>query len=166
MERIVIENFRRIKFADIILAPASFIIGPNNCGKSSVIAAIEALLSLEREKITPNDYRMLPDENHEDKIVLTGYFGSIPVEVAISRGFRGRVIDSKYVYRKAFSFTGKHTIECLEYTYTIKDEYEEVKTVGDLKAAGVAEETITEVMGSFVPGSKLKKGWERIFRKF
>lgn len=163
LERIIIENYRRISSADISLAPASFVIGPNNCGKSSVISAIDALLSLEKEKVSPLDFREQSDGTRAETITLTGYFGSIPPEVARSRGFRGRVINGVYTYKKTFPLSGKVKIECLEYPSTIKGEFNGAKTIGDLIDAGISETDIKEIFDDTDRSTKLKKGWEKDF---
>ena len=51
LERIIIKNFRRIAEATIDFAPSTFIIGPNNCGKTTVIDAIDKL----RDTATSHD---------------------------------------------------------------------------------------------------------------
>jgi predicted ATP-dependent endonuclease of OLD family len=70
LRRLTIQNFRRIADADILLEPSTFLIGPNNTGKSSVIAAIEALLSLESEKLTQADILEQPDGNRADRTII------------------------------------------------------------------------------------------------
>jgi putative ATP-dependent endonuclease of the OLD family len=103
LEKITIKNFRRIGEAEITLASSSFIIGPNNCGKTSVIDAIDALLSLKSEKVTEADFRQLKDGTKEDTLELTGVFSNFSEETSQSRGFRGRIIDGKFTYKKAIS---------------------------------------------------------------
>ena len=105
INRLQIENFRRIGEADIVLEPATFLVGPNNTGKSSVISALDALLSLETEKLIQDDIRVKKDGNREDETVITGYITDIPSEVASSRGFKGRIIDREFVYRKTLSIS-------------------------------------------------------------
>jgi predicted ATP-dependent endonuclease of OLD family len=53
--RLDLENFRRIQNTTINFSPSTFMVGPNNTAKSSVIASVEALLFLEREKLTQQD---------------------------------------------------------------------------------------------------------------
>lgn len=55
--KVELSNFRRIEQATIHVSPATFIVGPNNAAKSSIIGAIEALLSLENEKLSVLDIR-------------------------------------------------------------------------------------------------------------
>jgi len=162
LRRLTIENFRRIADADILLEPSTFLIGPNNTGKSSVIAAIEALLSLESEKLTQADIFEQPDGNRADRTIITGHVCDIPADIAASRGFKGRVIDGEFVYRKSLSVTSsKPDIETREFPFTVKPEFGACKTIADLAAAGVAAEMIKDGFGDAAPETKLKKGWER-----
>ena len=57
LEKLKIKNFGRIEEAELTLASSSFV-GSNNCGKTSVIDAIDALLSLKTEKVSEADSRM------------------------------------------------------------------------------------------------------------
>jgi energy-coupling factor transporter ATP-binding protein EcfA2 len=156
------ENFRRIGSADILLEPATFLIGPNNTGKSSVIAAIEALLSLESEKLTQADILEDPHGTRAESAVVTGYICDIPANVAASRGFKGRVIKGEFVYRKTLSASSsKPTLETREYPFTIKAEFSACKTIGDLFTAGLTEEAAKDGLGSADTTTKLKRGWER-----
>ncbi|MCH7726622.1 MAG: AAA family ATPase [Planctomycetes bacterium] len=159
LRRLTIDNFRRIAAADILLEPATFLIGPNNTGKRSVIAAIEALLSLESEKLTQTDILVLPDGTRAESAVITGYICDIPADVAASRGFKGRVINGEFVYKKTLSTSSsKPTLETREYPFTVKPEFSACKTIGDLRTAGLTEEAAKDGLGST---DKLKKGWER-----
>src|SRR4051812_22572917 len=103
LEKITIKNFRRISSAEIYLSPASFIIGTNNCGKSSVVDAINGLLSLKTDVVVESDFRQLKTGERCDTIELTGVFSEIDDETALSRGFKGRVIDGKFTYRKTYN---------------------------------------------------------------
>lgn len=162
LKRIEIENFRRINRVDITFEPATFIIGPNNYAKSSIIDAVEALLSLEKEKVRLDDFREKPDGVREDNIIITGHFGPISAEVASSRGFKGRVIQDTYVYRKTFRDSAKKPeIETLEYPSSIKKEFTGVKSVADLINVGITPEVIEKALGLEGGEQKLKKGWQR-----
>ena len=159
LRRLTIDNFRRIAAADILLEPATFLIGPNNTGKRSVIAAIEALLSLESEKLTQTDILVLPDGTRAESAVITGYICDIPADVAASRGFKGRVINGEFVYKKTLSTSSsKPTLQTREKPFTDKPEFSACKTIGDLRTAGLTEEAAKDGLGST---DKLKKGWER-----
>jgi predicted ATP-dependent endonuclease of OLD family len=114
LEKLEIEGLRKIKNATINFSDATFIIGPNNVGKSTIFKAIEFML----RNITPSkeDYTMRYDETSNTNIViaeelrLTATFSNIPDESSSWQGFRGRIFieedERKIRYRKTFSLTG------------------------------------------------------------
>jgi putative ATP-dependent endonuclease of the OLD family len=165
LEKILIKNFRRISEAEIILSASSFIIGPNNCGKTSVIDAIDALLSLKSEKVTESDFRLRDDCIRTDTIEIMGVFKDISAETAQSRGFKGRVINDRFTYKKTYNLNAatKPTIESITYPYKIKSEYESAKKVQDLIDAGISQEQMNDNLIKTNPDDKLPKGWERDF---
>jgi putative ATP-dependent endonuclease of OLD family len=165
LEKITIKNFRRISEAELTLASSSFVIGPNNSGKTSVIDAIDALLSLKSEKVTEADFRLSDDGTRSDTIELTGVFSSISEETAQSRGFKGRVIDGKFTYKKTYKLTavGKPKIESFTYPYKLKDEFLAVKKVQDLLNLGLSAETISDRLDKTGIDEKLPKNWEKDF---
>ncbi len=164
ISRIQIESFRRIKKADISFEPASFLIGPNNTGKSSVIAAIDALLSLETEKLSQTDIYESDTGDRDEKTVITGYITGITPEVAGSRGFKGRVTNNEFVYRKTLTTaSNKPVLETREYPYSLKAEYKGSKTFADLISKGISEDVLKEAYNILDINNedKLKKDWER-----
>lgn len=165
LENIIIKNFRRISEAEITLASSSFIIGPNNSGKTTVIDAIDALLSLKAEKVSEADFRLADDGTRADTIELTGVFSNISDETAQSRGFKGRVIDGKFTYKKTYKLTavGKPKIESFTYPYKLKDEFQAVKKVQDLLDLGITTETIADRLDKTGADDKLPKNWEKDF---
>lgn len=165
LEKIKIKNFRRIGEAQLTLAASSFVIGPNNCGKTSVVDAIDALLSLKTEKVTEADFRQLADGSRADTIELEGVFSNISDETAQSRGFKGRVINGKFTYKKTYKITTatKPKIESITFPYNIKPEFNAVKTVKDLLDNGIDQELITETLTKSSSEDKLPKGWEKDF---
>lgn len=165
LEKIIIKNFRRISEAEITLASSSFIIGPNNSGKTTVIDAIDALLSLKTEKVSEADFRLADDGTRADTIELTGIFSNISDETAQSRGFKGRVIDGKFTYKKTYKLTavGKPKIESFTYPYKLKDEFQAVKKVQDLLDLGIKTETIADRLDKTGADDKLPKNWEKDF---
>lgn len=165
LEKIIINNFRRISEAEITLASSSFIIGPNNSGKTTVIDAIDALLSLKAEKVSEADFRLSDDGTRADTIELTGVFSNISDETAQSRGFKGRVIDGKFTYKKTYKLTavGKPKIESFTYPYKLKDEFQAVKKVQDLLDLGITTETIADRLDKTGADDKLPKNWEKDF---
>lgn len=165
LEKIKIKNFRRISEAELTLASSSFVIGPNNSGKTTVIDAIDALLSLKSEKVTEADFRLSDDGTREDTIELTGVFTNISEETAQSRGFKGRVIDGKFTYKKTYKLTavGKPKIESFTYPYKLKDEFQAVKKVQDLLDLDITIETIADRLDKTGSEDKLPKNWEKDF---
>lgn len=160
--KIEIENFRRIKEATIHISPAAFIVGPNNSAKSSIIAALEALLSLENEKLSVMDIREDEDGARAESAVLTAYFKDIETSVSASRGFRGRVINGNFVYRKTITReNSKPKIETKEYPSSIRSEFEKSRKIHDLVSLGLDIELLSEVFGRFDSESKLSKDWQK-----
>lgn len=157
-----LENFRRIENTSIHLSQSTFIVGPNNTSKSSVIAAIEALLTLESEKLSQQDIMAKYDGTRASQTTITAYFGDIPAEVAASRGFKGRVVNNQFVYRKSLSIdTTKPKIETRQFPSTIKPAFEGAKKVQDLIDGGIPEEIIKNTLKTSDPEKKLPKEWEK-----
>ncbi|MFS0558183.1 ATP-dependent nuclease [Brevibacillus sp. 179-C9.3 HS] len=164
LSRITISNFRRIEYADIHLSPTSFIIGPNNIGKTTLIKAIDALLSLTNDKVKPEDFRTLADGTRSETIEICGYFTDIDSTTANSRGFKGRVVDGSYVYKKTYSILSKTPeISTVQYNYKISDEFNQVKKWADLiQTFGYSEQDLKELLeiSSRPQNDVLPKGWE------
>ncbi|ABO49407.1 ATP-dependent endonuclease of the OLD family-like protein [Desulforamulus reducens MI-1] len=163
LSKVEIKNFRRVEHAEINLSPASFIIGPNNYGKSSILRAIDALLSLKEDVIKPDDFRLLPDGNRCQTIEICGWFSDIDPETANSRGFKGRVINGQFFYKKTYTLsnTTKPVIETFLYPYQIVEPFDKVKTYTDLLGVGLTEEQIQESLGvKKVENKKLPNEWE------
>jgi predicted ATP-binding protein involved in virulence len=160
--QIDIENFRRLAAATVHFSPSTFIVGPNNTGKSSIIAAIEALLSLEKGNLSQADILEHSDGTRAGRTTITAYFGDIPADVAASRGFRGRVVNNKFVYRKSLtSEKTKATIETQEYPSTPNLQFAKAKTVKDLLDGGIPEDAVKDALGGTDPETKLPKDWQR-----
>lgn len=160
--RLDLENFRRIEHTTIYFSPSTFIVGPNNTAKSSVIAAVEALLSLEREKLSQQDILERTDGTRAGQTSITAYFGDIPADVAASRGFRGRVVNNQFVYRKLLSTdTNKPKIETQEYPSALKPLFAKAKTVEDLLDGGLDPDVVKEALGLVDHDAKLSKDWQK-----
>jgi predicted ATP-dependent endonuclease of OLD family len=110
LEKLEIKGLRRIKNTTIYFGDATFIIGPNNVGKSTIFKAMDLIL----KNILPSkdDYTMRYDESSNtnvsvvDEIKITATFANIPDEANTWQGFRGRFFiedgNKKIKYRKSF----------------------------------------------------------------
>lgn len=164
LSRIVIKNFRRIDFADISFQPTSFVIGQNNIGKSSVIKAIEALLTLTKETVKLEDFRILQDGTRSDCIEICGYFSGIDQETANSKGFRGRVINGVYMYKKTYLInTTTPRITTFEHEYTVAEDFRGITTWNQLTdKLGISENELSIILNARIParGNALPMRWE------
>lgn len=91
-----IDGFRRIETAEIQFGEATFLIGANNCGKSTVFRAIEWLLSAKKQIPSQEYFSVIDTETGETKpavktIVLEAEFRNLPNEAIDWRGFKGRI---------------------------------------------------------------------------
>ena len=122
LHKVNIKNFRKIKDCEIFFEDATFLIGSNNSGKSSVFAALEYLhgnknlqrddyskfVKVKGEEVQVDDHAESPDENigdeeikekvesdgfqYEDKVEIIAEYHNIPEEAKDWLGFKGRVI--------------------------------------------------------------------------
>ena len=88
--KITIHGFRRICNAEIFLGDATFLIGSNNVGKSSVLYALDYLLGA-NSSIPIDEFYALEEEGKRkiavENIVFTAEFRRIPREANFWRGF-------------------------------------------------------------------------------
>ena len=96
IHRLKIQGFKRIEDAEILFGDATFLIGANNAGKSTILKAIELLLSAKKQIPSQEYYSTIDEETGEtklavDKITLEAEFRNIPLEANDWRGFKGRI---------------------------------------------------------------------------
>jgi len=157
-----IEGYKRLKDCQINFGQATFLIGENNVGKSSVLKAIELLLSVKGDKLSEHDYSMLfnkeqnENERQVDKVILTGEFRNVPENIVQFRGFnKSRLLKYetenktgyKIVYRKTFAYDKKAKFEILTYSKELKAEFIDCKKPNDFIDNGVARKTIVDLFG-------------------
>ncbi len=163
-----IEGYKRIESATILFGDATFLIGPNNTGKSTVLSAITHLLSANK-RIPEVEYYSIQDETtHErkavsNKIVLEAEFRNLPIEAKSWRGFKGRVFEYDPVdsgesglcltYRKTYELGKDVIVELKSKARTLKPQFEKVTTPQDLIDCGVASDLVTELFDDL--GKKL-----------
>ncbi|WP_198363801.1 AAA family ATPase [Burkholderia ubonensis] len=91
-----IEGYKRIQSAKLMFGDATFLIGPNNAGKSTVLKAIEWLLSAKKTIPGPEYFSIVDSDTGEtkpaiDSITLEAEFRNLPIEAKQWRGFKGRI---------------------------------------------------------------------------
>nr|WP_315156714.1 AAA family ATPase [uncultured Flavobacterium sp.] len=156
-----ISGFKRLKEVTINFGDATFLIGQNNCGKSSILKAIEILLSAKKQ-LTNFDYHSILDEETGETIVdiqtivLEAEFRNLPEEARQWRGFKGRIfeyaieegtIDSglSVTYRKTYEIGREVIIEFKSKTRVIGENFADCKTINDYIAKGLSEELFSNL---------------------
>lgn len=156
-----INGFKRVNEAEVKFGDATFLIGANNAGKSSVLKAIDWLLS-NIKRMDPNCYYSEIDKDTgENKIacktvVLEAEFRDIPEEAKEWRGFRGRVFSydpkdsgetgNSITYKKTYALGEDVVIELKSFRRTLKPGLENIKTGSQLVEMGFDKELITDVL--------------------
>lgn len=139
LHSLTIEGFRKFENTTVFFDDATFLIGENNVGKSSVLKAIELILSLKQKICIEDFYSFFADDENQrqvDDIVLTAEFRDVSVDANTWRGFRGRIFNYpilngrnetglSVIYRKTFSHTSlSPIIEFKQLVKTLKSEYD------------------------------------------
>ncbi|EJU2550021.1 AAA family ATPase [Escherichia coli] len=153
-----IKGFKRIQTAEIIFGDTTFLIGANNAGKSSVLKAVEWLLS-DKKKMDIDCFYCESDESRENKIatesiVLEAEFRNVPEEALQWRGFRGRIFEynagnsgetgKSLIYRKTYEPGNDVVIELKSFSRKLNTRFETAVRASDLVEAGADAEIITE----------------------
>jgi len=91
-----IEGFRRLRKTQLRFGDATFLIGANNTGKSTVFKAIDCLLSVQKQIPSTEYFSVVDAETGETKplvtsVVLEAECRDLPPEAKGWRGFKGRV---------------------------------------------------------------------------
>lgn len=164
-----IEGFRRHLNTEIIFSDATFLIGENNVGKSSVLKALEYFLS-GVQKIPLDDFTRIVDKESNsdqvivDRIILTAEFRNVPPEANSWQGFKGRLfpydVDNdtedtglSCIYRKSY-FTDKNFEgEMKEFKRELKAQFTSCITLSDFIKAGLDESIVNELF----PNEKISK---------
>lgn len=150
-----IQGFRRIWDTTVTFGDATFLIGENNVGKSTMLRALDLYLSNKN----PEEQDYSHDEktgNKVDKIVFTAEFINIPKGAEKWRGFKGRILKKEFngavtsviIYRKTFSPDSKTFVpEMMVYGKQTKEEFQECKKIEDFINAGINKDAIREIFG-------------------
>lgn len=160
-----IQGYRRYYDDNIKCGDATFLIGENNVGKSSVLKALDLFFSNQGAGL--HDFLIFDHENNKrvESLTLTATFTDIPPEAKTWKYFKGKIIKEKdgdgierekIIYRKTYYLNSNNIkYEMKEYKHTLKEEYKECTNLESLIRVGVKEEDIQEAIPNFKPGSKL-----------
>jgi len=155
-----VNGFKRINDAEIKFGDATFLIGSNNAGKSSVLKAIDWLLSNSKRMDSNCYYSELDSDTGESKIVcktviLEAEFRDIPEEAKEWRGFRGRIFSydpqdsgetgNSIIYRKTYELGEDVIIELKSLKRSLKKEFENIKNAAQLIEMGLDKSLIEDV---------------------
>ncbi len=164
-----IDGFRRLRAARVLFGDATFLIGPNNSGKSTVFAAIEYLLSAKKTMPSSEYFSVVDSETGETKpavteVVLEAEFRDLPTDAHEWRGFKGRIFEYKVggagdsglsvTYRKTFTLGTDVKIEFRSKQRTMNEDYEGCNTGQEYIDKGLDAETV----GSLFPDLSAKIG--------
>lgn len=159
LHRLSINGFKRLHTAEIEFGNATFLIGANNAGKSSVLKAIGWLLSNSKRMDIDCFCSELDEETGETKItcdtvVLEAEFRNVPKAASEWRGFKGRIFsyDPKdtgetgrsIFYRKTYKVLEDVKIELKTLKRAMKPEFADLHKPADFIAAGATPELIAE----------------------
>lgn len=152
LHRFEIENFRRIRKASILFGDATFFIGENNVGKSSVFRALEKYFTVDAT-CDKQDFFIKDDGSQSDQIILTAEFINLPAESINWKGFKGRVLvkedkgqkDYRILYRKTYKLSSGIKKEMKIHNKSMKDNFNDCETLSDFIEKGIPENLIEEL---------------------
>lgn len=160
LHSLTISGFKRIKQAQIFFGDATFLIGMNNAGKSSVLQAIECLLSAKKILDQKLYYAEIDPETGETKptvntVTLHAEFRNVPIEAKTWRGFKGRIFEFaapsenetglSLTYKKTYQFGQDVLIEIRARELERNSKFVGCKTGQDLVNSGVPEDQVKEL---------------------
>lgn len=151
LTKLIIRNFRKLNNVEISFENASFLIGANNTGKSSVLKAIDILLNLDSkiENIQSKYIDEAGTERIEDEdTIIEGEFHNLPHNILDLRGFnKNRIFkdahdDYFFCYRVRIEPNGKQHREIKMREVEVKEEF---KTPQEYINAGINASYFTKL---------------------
>ena len=161
LHELKINNFRKLKDCRIKFRDTTFLIGPNNAGKSSVFAALQYLhknSNLDREDFSKEYSDADESYIYENEVEIVAEYQNVPVEAHGWLGFKGRVIPSEeqldgesgnsIIYKKVWSLNQSNPkIYMKEYPRVRSDRYSQCTKVSDLAGEDYSEVFLKEHFG-------------------
>ncbi|WP_203258908.1 AAA family ATPase [Hyunsoonleella ulvae] len=157
LHRFKIQGFKRLEDIEIYLEDATFLIGQNNSGKSSILKAIGVLLSATKTLPSSDYYSVVDEETGETKpqttkVIFEAEFRNLPEESKTWRGFKGRIFEYEsetetglsVTYKKTYELGKDVVIEFKSKIRNLKAEFEDCKKPQDYIDKGILEEVISE----------------------
>ncbi|WP_375587500.1 AAA family ATPase [Flagellimonas aurea] len=157
LHRFKIQGFKRLEDIEIYLEDATFLIGQNNSGKSSILKAIGVLLSATKTLPSSDYYSVVDEETGETKpkttkVTFEAEFRNLPEESKTWRGFKGRIFEYEsetetglsVTYKKTYELGKDVVIEFKSKIRNLKAEFEDCKKPQDYIDKGILEEVISE----------------------
>ncbi|MGL1936697.1 MAG: AAA family ATPase [Fibrobacterales bacterium] len=168
LHEIKINGYKRLKDVSVLCGDATFLIGPNNAGKSSVLKAIEYLLSAKKQ-ISSDEYYSIADiETGETKVVdntitIEGEFRNLPEESKQWRGFKGRIFEYEVenetglsvFYKKSYELGKDVVIQFKSKKRERKEEFVNCKKIEDYVTQGISLEKMEELFPGKALGANL-----------
>lgn len=160
LHRLSINGFKRLHSAEIEFGNATFLIGANNAGKSSVLKAIGWLLSNSKRMDIECFCSELDKETGEtkttcDTVVLEAEFRNVPDTASKWRGFKGRIFSydpkdsgetgKNIFYRKTYKLLEDVKIELKTLKRSMKPEFANLQKPVEFLGAGAPQELILEI---------------------
>ncbi|TGD73360.1 DUF2813 domain-containing protein [Mangrovimicrobium sediminis] len=162
LHKITVKNFRKLKECEVIFRDATFLIGPNNTGKSSLFDAIDYLHKA--KNVDREDYSKHFDENegdyvYEHEIEIVAEYRNVPVEAEDWIGFKGRIIaiddplpgetNGAITYKKVWALDkGKPETFMREYPRSRAEKYADCSSVQELVGDDFSEDFLKEHFGA------------------
>ncbi|WP_297531987.1 ATP-dependent endonuclease [Thalassolituus sp.] len=161
LHELKINNFRKLKNCRIKFRDTTFLIGPNNAGKSSVFAALEHFhknSNLDREDYSKEYNEQEESYTYEDEVEIEAEYHNLPDTAHSWLGFKGRLISTQeqlegetgnsIVYKKVWSLNqSKPKIFMKEYPRTRSALYADCTKVSDLVGDHYSEVFLKEHFG-------------------
>lgn len=165
LHSLTISGYKRLKKVTVYFGDATFLIGQNNCGKSSILKAIETLLSAKKQLSNYEFHSILDDETNEVKIdintvVLEAEFRNLPLDAKEWRGFKGRIFSYdapigsnetglSVTYKKTYKSGEDVVIEFKTKERVLKSNFENLKKPQEFIDNGISKDIIQNLFPDF-----------------